>query len=114
MNASKYSWVVANGDPGDLFVLHTCDNEMCVNIRHLYLGNQLRNVKDMHERNRRPHVNYVRGERTGRARLTPSVVRVIRERYAAGESQQRIANDYGVSQVAISVVVRRKSWAHID
>ena len=114
MNASRYVWIVANGDPGELFVLHTCDNGLCVNIRHLYTGSQLRNVQDMHERDRRPVVRYVRGELAGRARLTSEKVRTIRLRYQAGESQQSIATDYAVTQPAISAVIRRKSWAHIE
>jgi len=127
MNASRYVWIVANGDPGELFVLHTCDNGLCVNIRHLYLGTQSRNVLDEYERDRRagtryargprahlPHVNYARGERARRAALTADKVRDIRKRYALGETQQSLADEYGVSQVAISVVVRRKSWAHIE
>jgi hypothetical protein len=114
MHASRYVWIVANSDPGELFVLHTCDNGLCVNIRHLYTGTQLQNIRDMLERQRRANVNYARGERAGRARLTSSGVREIRARYHAGESQQSIANDYGVSQRAISAIVLRQSWAHIE
>lgn len=114
MYASRYVWIVANGDPGDLFVLHTCDNALCVNIRHLYIGTQQRNSLDAHERHRRDNVRYVRGEYAGRSRLTPDAVRTIRARYLNGESQDAIAKDFGVNQVAISWVVRRKSWAHIE
>lgn len=113
MYASRYVWIIANGDPGELFVLHTCDNHLCVNIRHLYTGTQGRNTQDQYDRNRRPNIHYARGERAGRARLTPEKVLRIRERYGDGESQQRIAEDYGVSQVAISSIVRRKSWTHV-
>lgn len=34
----------------DGLVLHTCDNEWCVNPEHLYLGTQRQNVIDMIER----------------------------------------------------------------
>lgn len=32
--------------PDDLNVLHTCDNALCCNPNHLYLGTQLDNIKD--------------------------------------------------------------------
>lgn len=31
-------------------ILHTCDNEWCLEPKHLYLGTQKDNVKDMYER----------------------------------------------------------------
>ncbi len=33
--------------PGGMYVLHRCDNTKCVNFRHLFLGTQLDNMKDM-------------------------------------------------------------------
>lgn len=35
-----------------LCVLHTCDNPKCINPDHLYLGTQLQNIRDMHDRKR--------------------------------------------------------------
>lgn len=57
MNASRAAWVMTHGDPGDLFVLHTCHQgrEGCVNLRHLYLGTQQDNVNDMCEASRCIH-----------------------------------------------------------
>jgi hypothetical protein len=52
MSSSRAVWFLVNGDPGKLFVLHTCDNSMCVNPDHLYLGTQCDNVRDREERHR--------------------------------------------------------------
>lgn len=38
----------------------------------------------------------------------------IRRRYAAGEAQSVLAAEFGVSAPAISSVVRRKTWKHVD
>lgn len=48
------------------------------------------------------------------SKLTDDQVREVRRRYRLGESQQAIADDYGVSQVAVSCIIRRKTYAHLD
>ena len=40
--------------PDGLWVLHRCDNPMCVNPEHLYVGTQLDNEHDKDARGRRP------------------------------------------------------------
>jgi hypothetical protein len=51
VGASRIAWTLAHGPiPDGLNVLHTCDNVICVNVRHLYLGTQKDNVRDMYER----------------------------------------------------------------
>lgn len=45
-----YSTLVA--DPGELHVLHTCDNPICMNIDHLWLGTQRDNSLDMARKGR--------------------------------------------------------------
>src|ERR1035437_1111838 len=53
--------------PKGLHVLHHCDNPSCINIKHLFLGTQLDNVKDMIAKGRD---NHARGDDHG-ARLHP-------------------------------------------
>jgi hypothetical protein len=49
-----------------------------------------------------------------KAKLADSDIAAIRLRYAAGGiSQQRIASDYGVSQVTISLIIRNAIWTHV-
>lgn len=67
---------------------------------------------DAHWTRQRPH-DVVRGERISWARLTEDQVRTIRVRCAAGESQERVASDFGVRQTSVSSIVRRRSWKHV-
>ena len=45
--ASRASWIMANGPvPGGLLVCHRCDQPLCVNHAHLFLGTALDNRRD--------------------------------------------------------------------
>lgn len=128
--AHRVAWVLATGDdPGDRLVLHRCDNRRCVRVEHLFLGTPAENSADMVAKgrqyqgptwwqrrgvpspleDRRP----ARGERQHLAKLTDDAVRAIRRRHAAGETQQALADEFGVSQRAVSAVVRRVTWRHV-
>jgi hypothetical protein len=54
-----------------------------------------------------------RGERAPRAKLTEELVQSIRLRAASGETQQSIADSIGVTQGAVSAVIRRATWKHV-
>lgn len=47
----RLAWIFTNGDiPEDMNVLHRCDNPICVNPKHLYLGTKADNIRDREER----------------------------------------------------------------
>ena len=49
----RLSYYMYKGDiPNGLNVLHICDNSLCCNPNHLYLGTQQENVKDRVMKNR--------------------------------------------------------------
>jgi hypothetical protein len=48
-----------------------------------------------------------------RAKLTDDDVREIRNAVASGRSQYGLANEYGVTNVAINAIVHRRTWKHI-
>ena len=54
------------------------------------------------------------GESNGRAILTEDQVREIRYIYSTKKiSQSKLGEQFGVSQITISAIVRRKLWAHV-
>jgi hypothetical protein len=110
-SAHRVAYEIANGEiPVGAMVLHKCDNTLCCNPKHLYLGDHDRNMRDMVERNRRKGV--ASGEANGRAKLTQAQAEEIRAIYAQGvRSQQSIADEYGVSQYAVSRIVRNLRYA---
>lgn len=88
-----------------MFVLHRCDNPLCVCPDHLFLGSQQDNIDDMVSKHRHAH-----GERTKNAKLTEIDVRTIR---SSREPSSVLARQYGVSSTAIYCIRKRKTWTHI-
>ncbi len=103
--AHRLAWELANGPILDgLCVLHKCDNRRCVNVDHLFLGTIADNNADCINKGRNS-----KGESHYAAKLSTEQVRLIRERYATKMiSQEKLAEEFGVTQTAISRVVLRK------
>lgn len=92
---------------GTGFVLHGCDNPRCCNPKHLTLGTYSANQKEAYTRNRRAQP---KGEAHANAKLTRKEASAIRVRYALGETQQALADEFKVSQIAVSLLIRRKTY----
>lgn len=110
--AHRVSWfLLRDASPNHLSVLHHCDNRLCVNPSHLFLGTQQDNLADMRIKGRQ-----VRGEQQGSAVLTSEQVEYIRERYkrySHEDGSGAIARELGVSTVQVWKIVKRLHWRHI-
>ena len=82
--------------PDGLCVLHRCDNRLCVNVDHLFLGDISENVKDMDVKNRRGT----------RSQLTYDDVEKIKEMISQRFPQQHIADLFDVHQTTVSRIKR--------
>lgn len=89
----RIAWLLLRGPVGDLFVLHRCDNPICVNPAHLFLGTHQDNMQDMvtkgrHAMQRHPE-KAARGDRHG-LRLHPE--RIARgDRHGSKTHPERLA-----------------------
>lgn len=109
--AHRVSWRHFRGRiPRRKMVLHSCDNRGCVNPSHLYLGNQIRNMRDMVKRGRSLH-RY--GETAPRSKLTNIIVLEIFAALEAGANASAIARTYGVRGQTISAIRSGQNWSHI-
>lgn len=104
--AHRASWTLHFGDPGDLHVLHACDNPSCVNPDHLFLGTNLDNIKDC-EAKGRAKLKGSPGARNGRARLTPEQVAEIRTH---SRTRKAYAAEFGVAPSTISMIWTGRNW----
>jgi uncharacterized protein YjcR len=56
---------------------------------------------------------YVAQYPSRRSSITASDIPVIRQRYAAGTSLRKIADEYGVKHSSIYSIVLRRTWGHV-
>ena len=108
LGAHRVAWILTNGDPGELCVLHKCDNRVCVNPAHFFLGTKKDNSQDKMRKGRHPI-----GERAPQAKLTEAQVREIRALYRPGNGRE-LGRRFGVKQSTISYIITRRHWAHVE
>lgn len=111
LEAHRFSYLVCNGEfpPDGHVVRHKCDNPICVNPYHLEPGTKADNARDMVERGR-CNKRDQSGENNGASKLTSEQIEIIRRRIARGETNVRIAKDFGVTHSMISRIRRGKAW----
>jgi len=114
VQAHRFSYELSYGSiPDGLFVLHKCDNRACVNPKHLFLGTQLDNMRDMTNKGRHGD-SARRGEQNGNHKLTNGKVLYIRERFAMGDiTKTELARQMGVHRKVIWDIINGKLWRDI-
>lgn len=90
-------------------IMHTCDNPLCVNPRHLKLGTQRDNVRDAVNKGRRFQPDVI-GNKNGRTKLTEKQVLKIRRSLTSG---RQVAAMYNVSPSLISKIRTNQLWRHV-
>ena len=112
--ASRVAYELQVGPIADgLHVLHHCDTPLCMNPRHLYLGDNKQNTKDRVERKRTGGIGKdgaSAGERNIKAKLTIDAVKAIR---SSCESSNNLGSVYGVDPNTIRSVRRKITWRHV-
>jgi hypothetical protein len=105
-SAHRVAYEVWVGDiPARRYVLHRCENKMCVNPDHLYLATFTEVMKIRDEAG-----NSIRGRRNPKAKLTLAQVAEIRRRSTSGEALKPIADDFGVSRSTVSQIKHGNIW----
>lgn len=105
-NANRVSWEIHYSDiPDGLFVCHKCDNKLCVNPEHLFLGTPKDNTQDMLSKNR-----HSKGSSHPVSKLTEEDVKRIFDLRENGLTHQEIADHFSVSRTNVTYILNRKIW----
>jgi len=104
----RMAFFLVNGvDPGDLCVLHQCDNRRCCNPKHLALGTRADNSAqavahsiawaNRHKNSAERHWNF---------KLSFADVQAIRQRYAqGGTSYKKLGKEFGIAHSYVKRLV---------
>ena len=104
MRAHRLSYRLAKGPVEGGFVLHHCDNRLCINPDHLYLGTKLDNARDRERRGRGADRSL---KNNGRAVVDPSIVAEIR---ASSATEKTLAQQYGIARSTVGRIRRMETW----
>lgn len=97
IGAHRAAWIRENGEiPDGLIVCHKCDNGVCVNVNHLFLGTHRDNMQDCKAKGRL-NSPVQRGSNNNNARRDYHEIRIVAKRMRAnGFSLRQIRMATGI------------------
>jgi|ERR1700734_339 len=99
LHAHVASYVLFKGHRNGLHVCHSCDNPLCVNPKHLWLGTPKQNMDDMVKKGR------------SSGKLSIGKAKRIRRYFKKGwYTKKELAKRYGVSTCTIRDCLKRRYW----
>lgn len=94
--------------PGELNVLHRCDNRRCIRPDHLFLGTQQDNMQDAKAKGRVHCGVGIRG-----CKVNEQVVKVVRWMHRKGVQKSLLARLHGVHPATMQDMISGRNWAHV-
>ena len=97
--------------PEGMQICHKCDNRICLNPDHLFLGTWRDNMLDKLAKGRQSRTRQF-GSANAAAKLSEADIIAIRD--ARGKIlQKELAASYGVDRAHISLIQSGRRWGHI-
>ena len=110
VRAHRFAYELTEKIPEGKMVLHICDNRLCVNPYHLFLGDAQDNSDDCRDKGRMIRAF---GENHGNSKFKNNDIEDIRQLYQIGFTQGYIAGRYGVDRSTIGYIVRGDYWRKV-
>jgi hypothetical protein len=106
----RVSYEINRGDiPKGLLVCHRCDNRICVNPNHLFLGTYTDNNRDRQNKGRTA-LPALKGDFCPASKLKEAQIIYIR---SSSKSSKDLAKEIGIAYSTIRQIRNRGSWKHI-
>ncbi len=103
-NAHRVAWILTNGPIASrkILVCHSCDNRLCCNPRHLFLGTYKDNRDDAIRKGRLVEID---GPNNPQAKFSTALIGEVRQLRRSGLTHLAIANQTGISRPHITHVL---------
>lgn len=106
--AHRVSWKISNNEiPEGMCILHKCDNRICVNPNHLFIGTKKDNAEDRDKKGRQASR---KGELNGRSVLTKDQVEKIKSFPTGFGYCNELAKRFNVNKQVIFKIKHGKTW----
>lgn len=112
----RASWLIYRGKiEKEMHVCHSCDNPICTNPDHLWLGTHKQNNDDkiLKGRSNNAPPPTKKGSENGSSKLNEEQVREIKKMISQGRSCGKIAKEFDVSATTIKRIRNGENWAHV-
>lgn len=111
--AHRMAFALYVGDPGELHVLHACDNASCVNPSHLSLGTASDNMRDMVAKGRHSNGFKCYGDAAASAKNSNDDALRVARLFLGGKSNREITDETGFKHYFVSNVTSGRAWTQV-
>lgn len=114
MGAHRTSWLLNFGEiPKGIQVLHACDNRLCTNHEHLFLGTQKDNMRDCSNKGR-TRATFQKGSIPHNRKLDEDKVKEIKQKLRQNVFMRVLSREYSIDRKVIQDIRDNKIWKHVE